>query len=180
MTLCISVVEGMKTVPLLLANTASKTITIKQGEELGYACPRKSIKQMRVIKNYGRKIETSSLKIKEKDLIVPERYKDEIKRLLKFYRDVVANTDKELGQTGTAQMKIETGDHPPIKMRPYRTSIHKRKLVEEAVNEMLDSGIILVPMAVPLLLIDDILALLGKSTCFSTLDLRLGYILIVK
>ena len=27
----------------------------------------------------------------------------------------------------------------------------------------------------PLLLIDDILALLGKSKCFSTLDLRSGY-----
>ena len=29
-------------------------------------------------------------------------------------------------------------------------------------------------LAVPLLLIDDILALLGKSKCFSTLDLRSG------
>ena len=31
------------------------------------------------------------------------------------------------------------------------------------------------PLAVPLPLIDDILALLGKSKCFSTLDLRSGY-----
>ena len=31
------------------------------------------------------------------------------------------------------------------------------------------------PLAVPLPLIDDILALLGKFKCFSTLDLRSGY-----
>ena len=117
-------------------------------------------------------------------------------------------TDKELEQTKTVEMRIDTGDHPPIKLRPYRTPIHKRKLVEEAVNEMMDSGmierskspwnfsIVIVekkdgghrfcvdfcqlntiakPLAVPLPLIDDILALLGKSKCFSTLDLRSGY-----
>ena len=117
-------------------------------------------------------------------------------------------TDKELGQTKTVEMRLDTGDHPPIKLKSYRTPIHKRKLVEEAVNEMMDSGmiersksprsfpIVIVekkdgghrfcvdfrqlnaitkPLAVPLPLIDDILALLGKSKCFSTLDLRSGY-----
>ncbi len=40
------------------------------------------------------------------------------------------------------EMRIDTGDHPPIKLRPYRAPIHKRKLVEEAVNEMMNSGMI--------------------------------------
>lgn len=91
---------------------------------------------MRISKKYGRRVETSSPEIKE-DLIVPERYKDE--KLLEANQDVVANTDKELGQV---QMKIDTGDYPPIRLKPYRTPIHKRKLVEEEVNEMLDSGLI--------------------------------------
>ena len=117
-------------------------------------------------------------------------------------------TNKELGQTKTVEMRIDTGDHPPIKLWPYKTPIHKRKLVEEAVNEMMDSGmierfkspwnfpIVIVEkkdgghrfcmdfcqlnaitklLVVPLPLIDNILALLGKSKCFSTLDLRSGY-----
>ena len=117
-------------------------------------------------------------------------------------------TDKELEQTKMMEMRIDTGDHPPIKLRPYSTPIHKRKLVEEALNEMMDLGmierskshwsfpIVIVekkdgghrfcmdfrqlnaitkPLAVPLPLIDDIFALLGKSKCFSTLDLRSGY-----
>ena len=136
-TLCSSVVEGREMVPLLLVNTANKTITIKEGEELGCTCPLKITKQMRVSKDYERKMETSSPEIKEEDLIVSERCKDEIRKLLKANWDVIANTDKEVGQTGTVQMKIDTGDHPPIRLRPYRTPIHKRKLFEETVNEIL-------------------------------------------
>ena len=105
-------------------------------------------------------------------------------------------------------MKINTGDHLPIRLKPYRTPLHKRKLVEGAVKDMLGAGIIersvsprsfpivivskkdgghrfcvdfralnniTKPLAYPLPLIDDIQALLGKSTYFSTLDLRSGY-----
>lgn len=39
-------------------------------------------------------------------------------------------------------MRINTGNHAPIKMRPYMTPIHKRRLVEEAVRNMLESGMI--------------------------------------
>lgn len=53
---------------------------------------------------------------------------------------MVTNSDKELGQTHTVKMKIDTGDHPPIMLRPYRTHIHKRPLVEEAVRDMLETG----------------------------------------
>ena len=109
----------------------------------------------------------------------------------------------KLSLTRTIQMKIDTGDHPPIKSRPYQTPIHKRKLVEEAVKDMLESGVIerskspwsftimvidkkdgghrfcgdfravnniTKPQEYPLPLIDDILALLGRATYFSTLD----------
>ena len=42
----------------------------------------------------------------------------------------------------TVQMKIDTGDHPPIKLKPYRTLIHKCKLVEDVVKDILESGVI--------------------------------------
>ena len=57
-------------------------------------------------------------------------------------REVVANKDKEMGRMQTIQMRIDTGDHYPIKLRPYRTPILKRKLVEEAVKDMLEYGVI--------------------------------------
>lgn len=83
------------------------------------------------------------------------------------------------------------------KMRCYQTPINKRPLVEAVVKDMLESGMIeraespwsfsivvvdkktlndiLKPLAPPLHLIDNILALLGRAKCFSTIDLRLGY-----
>ena len=57
-------------------------------------------------------------------------------------REVIAMIDKELGQTKTVEMRIDNGDYPPIKLRPYRIPIHKRKFVEEAVNETMDSEMI--------------------------------------
>ena len=53
-------------------------------------------------------------------------------------RDIAANKDKELGQTQTVSMKIDTGNHPPIRVRPYQSPIHKRGVVEEAVKDMLE------------------------------------------
>ena len=57
-------------------------------------------------------------------------------------RYIVANSDKELGQTQSVRVKINTGDHPPIRLKPYRTPLHKRELVEGAVNDMLGAGVI--------------------------------------
>lgn len=58
--------------------------------------------------------------------------------LLRANRDVVA---KELGQTYTVKMKIDMFDHP-LQLKPYRTSIHKRFLMEQAVKDMLKTGMI--------------------------------------
>ena len=56
-------------------------------------------------------------------------------------RNVVANSDKELGQTQSVRMKINTGDHPPIRLKPYQTPLHKWELVEGAVKDMLRAGV---------------------------------------
>ncbi|CAC5398015.1 unnamed protein product [Mytilus coruscus] len=39
-------------------------------------------------------------------------------------------------------MEIETGNHPPIKLKPYKTPLHKRQIVDQAIDEMLDAGVI--------------------------------------
>lgn len=54
----------------------------------------------------------------------------------------MANLDKELGQIHTVRMIIDIGDNAPIKLRSDRIPIHKRLLVEEAVRDMLESGIV--------------------------------------
>lgn len=46
-----------------------------------------------------------------------------------------------MGRTRSLQMKIDTGDHLSIKLKPYRTPIYKIKMVE-AVKEMLEDSLI--------------------------------------
>lgn len=101
-------------------------------------------------------------------------------------------------------MSIDTGDHHPIRKRPYR-ALNKRRIISQAVDEMLAAKVIersvspwsflmvIVKKAdgsnrpcvdyrslnnitrknsYPLPLIDDILAQLGQTKDFTTLDLK--------
>ena len=193
-------------IPVMLANLGNRTISVPKGERLGRVAPIRIRKQVKYIEK--RPIKRSETTIDPRDINVPNEHRQEIEDLIQENIDVIANSDKELGRTQSVQMKIDTGNNPPIKIKPYRTPIHKRKLVEEAVKEMLEAKVIerslspwsfpivvvdkkdrghrfcvdfralnniTKPLAYPLPLIDDILALLGKATCFSTLDLRSGY-----
>jgi len=39
-------------------------------------------------------------------------------------------------------MKIDTGNHRPIKNRPYRTPLNKRQVINQAIDEMLEAKVI--------------------------------------
>ena len=54
----------------------------------------------------------------------------------------MANKDSEVGHTETVKMQIDTGNNEPIKMRPYRTPINNREVIDKAVDEMLDADVI--------------------------------------
>ena len=187
----------------MLANLGNRTISVPKGERLGRVAPIRIHKQVKYIGKSP--IKRSETTIDPRDFNVANEHRQKIEDLIQENIDVVANSDKELEQTQSVQMKIDTGNNPPIKIKSYRTPIHKRKLVEEAVKEILEAKVIersrspwsfpIVvvdkkdggyrfcvdcralnnPLAYPLPLIDDILALLDKATCFSTLDLRSGY-----
>jgi hypothetical protein len=78
-----------------------------------------------------------------KDLNVPAEHKDEIKELIKKKKkNLLASKDSELGHTNIFKMKIDTGQHLPIKLQAYRAPLHKRKVIEKAVDEMLSTYII--------------------------------------
>ena len=53
-----------------------------------------------------------------------------------------ANKDSELGDTETLKMNIDVGNSEPIKMRPYRTLIKNREVIDKAIDEMLQAGVI--------------------------------------
>ena len=66
----------------------------------------------------------------------------EIDEILEQYQDLVPNEYNPSHFTGKTQITINTGDAWPIKQRPYRTALAKRKLVEKEIQEMLEAGVI--------------------------------------
>ena len=73
---------------------------------------------------------------------VPPEYKDKIVPVIFENKDIFAFKDSELTHTDTVLMEIDTGDHPPIKLRPYRTPLHQREIVDKAIDEMLQAKVI--------------------------------------
>ena len=66
------------------------------------------------------------------EINVPEQYADRIKKVLTRNSDIFAEKDSQLGHTNTVKLKINTEDHPPIKLRPYRAPLNNRRVIDEA------------------------------------------------
>ena len=76
--------------------------------------------------------------------------------LIAEYRDIFALKPEELGRTGLVQHRIDTGDNPPVRQRPYCVSDTQRGIIEEHVDDMLNRGIIqpsTSPWASPIILV---------------------------
>jgi hypothetical protein len=91
---------------------------------------------------------------------IPELSTDENKtfhQLIKHNTDVFANSVKELKAPCTvAKFKIELSDTKPIRLPPYRKSMHENKIIQDEVDKMLDTYIIRPsqsPWSFPVLLI---------------------------
>ena len=66
----------------------------------------------------------------------------QLKALIAEYRDIFALKPEELGRTGLVQHRIDTGDHPPVRQRPYHVSDTQHGIIEEHMDDMLNKGII--------------------------------------
>ena len=61
---------------------------------------------------------------------------DCIKDLIKKNSELFASKDSELGHTDKLRC-IYTGNHPPIKLKSYRTQLNNRHIIDKAVDEMM-------------------------------------------
>ena len=69
--------------------------------------------------------------------------KNEIHRISPLRNsDLFASKDSELGHTNTVRMQIDTRNADPNKLRPYWISPINRKIIDEAVDEMLEAKVI--------------------------------------
>jgi hypothetical protein len=47
-----------------------------------------------------------------------------LKKIILYNEDIFAEKDTELWRTDTIKMKFNTGDHSPIRLKPYRTPLN--------------------------------------------------------
>ncbi|HVH96330.1 MAG TPA: hypothetical protein VM682_05250, partial [Bacillus sp. (in: firmicutes)] len=65
-----------------------------------------------------------------------------MQKLLDKHQDIFAKDNNDLGRTNVAKHSIDTGDHKPIKQAAYRVNPHRKKIIEEEIQKMLEKGVI--------------------------------------
>ena len=67
---------------------------------------------------------------------------DELDQMLSEFNDVFSQHPYDLGKVTSVQHEIDTGDHSPVRSRPYRMPHVKREEADRQIEEMLNAGII--------------------------------------
>ena len=73
----------------------------------------------------------------ETDVRAPDQWKEKAVQMVKDNQDLFALSDLDLSKTETVTTKIDTGDAEPIRLKPYKTPVNNRKVIEKAVDDML-------------------------------------------
>jgi ribosomal protein L13 len=62
--------------------------------------------------------------------------------LLEKFKELFAVSGTKLGCTNVVKHTIDTGDNKPVKLRQYKVTEEKDKIIKKEVEEMLKNGVI--------------------------------------
>ena len=158
----VSKVGTNRQIPIIIANTTGRDYTLPAHSVIALAevleDPETCI--FSANEEIESKTELSGMvpEIQKADLShVSEAQRQKIQTMLDRNSDLFAKNDCDLGRTTLVKAKIDTGDHPPIKQRPYRLPFSQRTIVQEHIENMLKAGVIepsQSPWASPIVLVD--------------------------
>lgn len=132
-----------KKFPVLVCNSTNKTIRLRRGNVVARA--------EKINDEIGSVSEISEITFDDSGSEdehlsetnnIPLAYQKKLEELLELNKDLFAATDIDLGRTDAVKMKIDTGDHPPIRLKPYRTPLTQRPVIDKAIDDMLKADII--------------------------------------
>lgn len=109
-------------------NISDEPLTIERHQQLGKATPLS-------------KIERGENNIAVGTSLTDEQ-KAQLNILLKEHEHVFTNHTESIGIVPFMEHSIDTGDSKPIRSKPYRVSIKEQQVIQNLVNEMLESDII--------------------------------------
>nr|XP_039252450.1 uncharacterized protein LOC120329738 [Styela clava] len=141
-----SVVDpGKSTVPVLAVNQKGRQLKIRAGSLIGIAHPQ-LVAQIQVDESDNRVI-ASELPEHLHDMVnsvedLTPSQREQLVNLICEFHDVFVGPDGELGRTSAAKHRIITTTPQPIRQAPRRMGWARRKIAEEAVDNMLAQGVI--------------------------------------
>ena len=111
-----------------IINNTNKTIKLKQGSKIGKVEPIREYDFVN-INNYSRPKKGISPKLSsfadiKQNINTSPSFQDIVEELVRYNLDLFAEKGNKLGKTQTVKMKIDTGDHKPTKLKPYRTPLY--------------------------------------------------------
>ena len=122
----------------MIVNETNKCYRLRRGSVIGKARPLDTNE----INNVEPMEVDQPTETEEDEIDVPEKHRRNITRLVKKNNDLFARKDKDLGHTSTVKMQIDCQGHRPLKNRAYRTPLNKRKIIDKAIDEMLEAKVI--------------------------------------
>ena len=143
-------------IPVLLTNNTNKTFTIKKGRPLA-KIEKITSQSVMSVTDCTKKLDLCQEQETFEETDVPAIHKSKILNILKANADLFAQKDSQLSHTDTIKMKIDTDNHPPIKLKPYRTPLNHRQVIDNAIDEMMDAKIIersRSPWSFPVVIVD--------------------------
>ena len=127
--------------PLMITNPTNKMIRLNRGCVVAKIEP---IKECNLTTTLMGKIPINKppdYDTLRKNIIVGDKHRQNVEQLIKDNIDLFAEKDTDLCCTDTITMTIDTGNHTPFKQKPYHTPLTKRKIVDDAIDDMLQANI---------------------------------------
>jgi hypothetical protein len=130
-------VSNSNKIPICVVNNTGRTVRLRKDYVIGKLD--KSVKINTVTSSNDKQFKENDEQFK---FNCNPKYTHLIQPILKKNTDLFAQTDKDLTPTSAIKATIDTGDHKPIKLRPYPTPIKHREIIGNTIKEMLEAKII--------------------------------------
>ena len=162
-----------------IINNTNKTIKLKQGSIIGKVEPIRECDFVN-INNYSRPKKDTPPKVSSFTEVIQNintlpSFQDTVEELMRYNLDLFAGRYTALDKPQTIKMKIDTGEHKPIKLKHYRTPFTKRPIVDKAMDDLLAANVIQPSRSLwsfPIVILDkkdgskNFVQILGNSTSF--------------
>ena len=140
---------------MLALNPTTEKVRIFKNTPVGKITP-VSEDEINALTTESKPVDSTKLKVDLTKTELTEDQKQSLLEVLSEYADIFAEDTSQLGRTSLVKHHIDTGDHQPIRSRPYRVSPFKKEIMTEHIKDMEKNNIIkpsFSPWSAPVVLI---------------------------